>query len=105
MRLGCFFILFFIVPLLRSGIVQTHAADLNSVISTYVFEKPASRPFFLLGPNTSLQNTLFSVCKQITNLTDDVTAYIPTAENTWPNFDSRKDKDGKLIIEVKPCER
>ena len=105
MCLRWIFILSIIVPLVSGIIAQTQAADLPPATPTKTTEKHVSTPFFVLGPNTSFQNTMYDVCKHITNLTDDVNAYIPTAQNTWSDFDSRKNQNGKLIIEVKPCEQ
>ena len=87
-----YFLLFFIVLFSLLGTAQAEQV-----------ENSPSTPFFIFEPNTILQSTLFGVCNQVTNLTKDINAFIPTAANTWPDFDSRKDQDGTLIIEVKSC--
>ena len=99
-----YFLLFFIVLFSLLGTAQAEQVEIsNPAIPVEILEESPDAPFFILKPNTTLHSTLFGVCKHVTNLTNNVNAFIPTAENTWPDFDSRKDQNGTLIIEVKSC--
>jgi hypothetical protein len=61
-------------------------------------------PFYLLKPNTTLESTLYGVCKRVTNHTEKALVYIPTGSNTWPDYSNRRDQNGFFAIEVKPCD-
>ncbi len=81
------------------------STSLPPTISIQKTTNPTSAPFFLLSPNTTLQNTLYGICKHITNRSNHAIAYIPVAANTWPDYTGGKDQYGNLMIEVKPCKQ
>ncbi len=92
--------LFLLSPTAQAG----QEAKPNPPTIVHLKDTSTNDPFFILKPNNTLEATLFRVCKLVTNHDKKALAFIPIAANTWPNFESRKDQNGTLAIEVKPCD-
>lgn len=74
-----------LVPLLIAGCATSHGQGLY------------------LYPKSSIEIVEDGRCTAFTNLTRDVLATVPPDRSGWSSARTRKDQNGREILEVRPC--